>query len=416
MQTWIKKLLLILAISSIAHGGLVETDFSEYTTGQPLSDWTERWETSDVSTIVQAGTWEYTIGKELYLDNNVSQRYLATWDDLDGTTDCDVIALVKTAQTASQGIRIFCRASGATDSETGYFVVTLTDEIRIGMYDDGVASTLTSVPFHIEHNAYYWFRFQVIGTALKVKVWSYNEIEPADWTLEDTDSTISSGGWVGIGASSAVDTYYYYFACDTSGTTATIPDAYTGCDTFSMLLPNIQNTTAVNWTRVIGGLMPSGQTWDLTGAEIYCGATHTSQVRVAVYTGGTLADGPDGATLLYDFGQTAGVATDEWIELACSAVEIPANAALWIAVKGNDSGFGIVYSNAENYGSHGNFQRARGRFLSNTVSTDETSAYPNPWPADGGSFADYWCGWKIIITATEEEEGGGGQVIMIEEF
>jgi len=284
------------------------------------------------------------------------------------------------------------------------------------MYKNSASSDLKSVSCYLENSNYYWIRFQVIGTALKAKIWSYDEIEPADWSIEDTDSNISTGGWVGIGGYSVADTYCYYFACDTSGTTAAIPAAYTGCDTFSMLLPNAQKTLGVNFTRVMGGLMPSGQTWNLTGAEIYCGATHTSQVRVAVYTGGTLADGPDGATLLHDFGQTAGAVTDDWIELACSAVEIPDNAALWIAVKGNDLGFDIAYSDLNTYGSHGNFQTARGRFASDTVSTDESTAYPATWPADGGSFLNYWVAWKILITAPEEEPTVGGQVIMIQEY
>jgi len=420
MQMWTKKLLLILLLCSVCQAALVGTDFSEYTTGQPLSDWTERWKTANVSNIVNAGTWGYKIGKELYIDNNASQRTLLSWDDLDGTTDSDIIVLMKNSQMDAHGFGIVCRGSGAATHEEGYVLSFVEDYLGQGTiyyskYLDGTPTT-TYIRCFVTNSAYYWIRFQCIGTSLKAKVWSYDEIEPEDWVLDETDEDISAAGWVGIRVFPVCDNYCYYFACDASGTTATIPAAYTGSNAFGMLWPNKETTGTVVSTSIIGGLMPSGQFWSLTGAEIYCGGTHTAQIRVAVYSGGSLATGPEGATLLYDFGETTGSATNSWIALACDAVSIPANTPLWVSTKGNDSGFSITESYSGSLGSAGNFQKARGRFISDTVSTDETEAYPATWPSDGGTFASDWSEFKILLTAREADVAGGGQLIMIQEF
>jgi len=165
--------------------------------------------------------------------------------------------------------------------------------------------------------------------------------------------------------------------------------------------------TDVNWCRAMGGTSPDKDGLLLKSVYVYCDTNHSSQVRLAVYEGGDLDD-PSGATLLYDFGQTTGSATGEWLKLDVTGeVSITKNTPLWIAVKGNDTGFGVAYYSAT--GNEGDFQAGRGRFVSDgSVSSDESVAYPSTWPSDAGTFADFW--YSFYLEYDIETEGVSGSL------
>jgi hypothetical protein len=151
------------------------------------------------------------------------------------------------------------------------------------------------------------------------------------------------------------------------------------------------STTNVNWVRVANGNAPSSSGMNLKAVSIYVGANHADQVRLAVYTGGSLSTGPAGATLLYDFGVTSGSAINQWLTLTYSGpdIEVPADDPVWIAYKSNSdgAGFDVRYSTSA---TGTDFQTARGRWQSASVSADDVTAYPGTWPADSGSFSSFW--------------------------
>lgn len=150
-------------------------------------------------------------------------------------------------------------------------------------------------------------------------------------------------------------------------------------------------STLVNWTRVMSGDSPPTSGMKLKRVWIYVGATHTSQVRLAVYQGAFApASGPPSATLIEDLGLTSGSATNQWISVDSSTnPSLTADEDTWIAFKGNDSGFSMAYDGTT-YPGGDDFYSARGRFLSVSVSSDETVAYPSTWPSDTGTFDNYW--------------------------
>ncbi|RJQ43511.1 MAG: hypothetical protein C4538_12085 [Nitrospiraceae bacterium] len=153
--------------------------------------------------------------------------------------------------------------------------------------------------------------------------------------------------------------------------------------------------TNVNFVRVMGGTSPNVDGMKLKSVSVYVGNSHSSQVRVAVYQGGDLSSGPDGATLLCDAGATSGSGTNQFLTLTCPAGPlILKNAPLWVAVKGNDSGFAVQYSSSS--ANAGDFQTANGRFQSGgQVSTDESVAFPATWPSDSGTFSNYWYSYYL---------------------
>jgi len=161
----------------------------------------------------------------------------------------------------------------------------------------------------------------------------------------------------------------------------------------------------VDWCRTHGGTSPNEDNMILKGCACRVGLTHTSQVRLAVYSGGSLTTGPAGATLLKDFGLTSGSGIDEWQVLMHlgNDIAIPKSNPLWIAVKGNDLGFSVLYNNT--FPPNCDFQSARGRYVSVAVSSDEAVAYPSTWPADTGTFASFWYNFYLLYAIKQEGYG-----------
>ncbi|MCP4566131.1 MAG: hypothetical protein GY841_00980 [FCB group bacterium] len=157
--------------------------------------------------------------------------------------------------------------------------------------------------------------------------------------------------------------------------------------------------TTVDWARAMGGEPPDKDDMILKSASVYIGDSHSTQLRVAVYQGGSLSDGPDaedGATLLKDFGQISGSATGTWIELTHEGADIPIDKddPLWVAVKGTGSDTSVRYKGTP-APSPMDFQEDEGRYVSSAISSTETVAWPSTWPSDSGSFSDYWYSFKL---------------------
>jgi len=152
-----------------------------------------------------------------------------------------------------------------------------------------------------------------------------------------------------------------------------------------------------NWCRAMGGTLPNVDNMILRRVGLRVGATHTQQIRMAVYTGGSLTTGPAGASLLIDFGVTSGTGTNEWSYIETdSLIYLPKNVVAWVAFR-NDGGFSTLASATSPAGS--DFQSARGRWTSVDLDGDETSAYPSTWPTDsGGSFADFWYSVQLVYS------------------
>lgn len=153
-------------------------------------------------------------------------------------------------------------------------------------------------------------------------------------------------------------------------------------------------STTVNHCRAMGGLSPNLSSMYIKKILIYVGNL-SGNLRVGVYTGGSLTTGPAGATLRWDAG-TIGTTQSGWIEIEHgSSVYWPANTATWVVWKGNNGTRQVSYS--DNVVDCGDYQSARGRWNSVSMSTDEYVAYPSTWPADGGSFASYWYNIYIVF-------------------
>lgn len=100
-------------------------------------------------------------------------------------------------QRMEEGDQFVAYLVARADTSSNAYVIATTSgptSLWFGKMDNGALSYLTPSN-HIE--AYdpsdYQLKFEVLGTTLRGKAWTYGAAEPADWQIECTDSSYSSG-------------------------------------------------------------------------------------------------------------------------------------------------------------------------------------------------------------------------------
>lgn len=382
------------------------TDFSEYTIGNPLSDWTDYWATGDFTFLAQANSGDYKVGtKECNYLVSASDRSVLTWDDIGSVADSDIIVKVNAnSNTVGNGIRIYSRVSGSDGSENAYFLDIRDDEFALLKYVSGSATGLsTAVNFVFKDNTNYWVRFQTTGTTVRAKIWGEGAIEPTEWKISRTDSSLTSGycGFGGYDAS--VDYEVDYFSCGTGVDSAVFPPAgWELSDKFGYVGGTDLIGSLSSTTRALGGLFDPVEDKNLTGIRINHNG-HTTDIRVAVYSGGVLSTGLNNATLLHDFGKVASSSSP--LELSCSAVSIPDNEPLWIIVKSSSTGTGFDINYTADEGNSGNYQIARGRCdVTSIIGSDSDVAFPATFADTSGTFSSNWYDWNILLEEVTQVE------------
>jgi hypothetical protein len=372
-------------------GFVYMTDFSEYTVAVQPSDWTDSWHSLLSDITVQADTWEGSSGKRLYLDSGANGEQFASWDVLDSlSADVEVLALVTGNAIASDNFRVAVRGSGGSGTETGYYTNVVGGAFQLEKVVNGTPSNIGSgLACSLENAKYYWIRFSAIGSTLKFKTWGYDFDEPDGWLVEETDTSITAAGKVGLSNFTGGSNFYcYYFACVTGGGSAEVSKAtyvpepqYYG----PLEIGNNFSIYNVDWARAWAMDPPPGGY--VYGFSIYQQDNYDT-FRFALYSGGDTSTGPEGATLLQDFGlYGSGDPDDQYNHYRFSSpVAIPEGETLWVAIKG-DSGYWTTYTGDD--GDYGNWDPV-GYYDSTAVSKTKTVAWAATWPSDGGSFTTTW--------------------------
>lgn len=197
-------------------------------------------------------------GDPLVLDINGSSngRTALTLDALDATEDLEVLACLLFTQEANQRRGVTLRATGTTASESGLMVYLNRwpdERVEIAEYTSGtftetVREGTDSVPLREWH----YLRVRLVGSTVSVKYWPALEDEPAGWTVVDS-TAISGAGRVGLwgfdNSAGWDEPLCAYFAYDTDGGTAPLPDETPGAN---------QGATDFGGTTL--GTVPSGWT------------------------------------------------------------------------------------------------------------------------------------------------------------
>jgi len=198
------------------------TDFSEYATGPQPSDWTERWHVAGAASKVLEDAGASEGGKLLRVTHGVYpadlDRYLLSWDDLDGPDSIEILAKIRWSEDLSAVVYLVVRASG-TSNENGY-VISIDqnlDQIRLIRYLNGAALILGSnLSVTLYEDTWYVARFRAEGAALKFKIWELSDSEPESWDKEETDYTIDFG-WAGFGSFRGENSDCDWFGVATNG-------------------------------------------------------------------------------------------------------------------------------------------------------------------------------------------------------
>lgn len=190
-----------------ASGNIIGTDFSESSLGSGVPvGWTEHWETGTASYKVVDSLY-FPGQKELQVSASTEARRLISFDRANDLGP-DVEQLMLFRDPVNEGsihtdFRLYARADSGTNGLNAYFFTTNNHQKQVNIYKlvNGVLTPLTGeiqkIPFNSTDS--WWVRFRVEGTSLMSKIWSYGSVEPRDWQLTAVDSSITAGGWQGIG-------------------------------------------------------------------------------------------------------------------------------------------------------------------------------------------------------------------------
>jgi hypothetical protein len=176
--------------------------FAQDTIGSAPANWTIRSGTADAFTVALSGN-------QRVLKNATNTGDVITYDSVSAVADVDVIVQVLDIGDGFPGPMVRINNSGNLD---GYYAILRTDidNVTIGRYLSGSASTLATPSFTSEPNKFYSIRLQMIGTALKVKIWLAGTPEPVTWISEMINSDVTAAGKIGlIHTGGSVRTSYY---------------------------------------------------------------------------------------------------------------------------------------------------------------------------------------------------------------
>lgn len=174
-------------------------NYSNYTTGQEPSDWSQDgWSESGIWTVqedAKANQGTQLLRFQETIDNNYPR--ILQWDtptDVDG--EVEILALLR-ADGPTLGV--FLRQQQYMEAYYGLLDVAggnLTIGYR-GQWDWN-HNEIGSQAFSFTQGGWYYVRYRAEGSDLKLKVWASGNSEPAGWDLQASDTGITSAGGMGV--------------------------------------------------------------------------------------------------------------------------------------------------------------------------------------------------------------------------
>lgn len=181
------------------------TDFIGPMANQDLEGdgWTGRWHATSPINYFQV-TYEQNSKGLLHGFYTLNTRFALSWDEVDSDAerqDIEVLARVKITVSDTFQAYLIGRGSGTSNSETGYVSMLKFDsnELEIFKFDNATYSQIATASMTLNAGTWYWVRFRVNGSDLKLKVWADGGAEPGPWDIETTDTAITGDGWAGLG-------------------------------------------------------------------------------------------------------------------------------------------------------------------------------------------------------------------------
>ena len=169
-------------------GGDLFDDFESYVTGSLPTEWGTEY--GDHVWTVES----YNSSNRLRA-NGVSLWGLCFWDEAGSVEDFDLTFQTNiSGDSNSSGIAVRAE-KGEYDTSDRYQVWTSPgqNKVSLGKKVSGVWTTLTDYPVSVSSGTWYFIRFQIIGTAIKIGFGTTRALAHASWIIELTDSSLSAG-------------------------------------------------------------------------------------------------------------------------------------------------------------------------------------------------------------------------------
>lgn len=260
---------------------IIGTDFSDSVLGPGVpAGWTERLETGTATYTVRESL-DFPGKKELLAYASTGARRLISYDAANDLGP-DVEQLMLFKDPVNEGslhtdFRLYARVGLGTIGENAYYFTTNNYQKQVNIYKtvNGVLTPLVGEKQKIAFNSTdsWWVRFRVEGNSLMAKIWPYGSVEARDWQLTVVDTSITSGGWQGIGNYWIGDHIFHEYSA------AAIPEPAVPVTGFGIVaLPaNVVNLDAESgntggWTNEFGELrINSSTTLARSGAAHFLG-------------------------------------------------------------------------------------------------------------------------------------------------
>jgi hypothetical protein len=201
-----------------------QTTFTGYTTGAQPSGWTETAYPNSSAWTVAA---DASSASGFVLRNVTTQtgRHILRYDGFaDTTTTQEALVRMRLTDDDDRGPGIALRHSMLNGSETAYvaYLRSSVDQIELNAFVNGGWQFIGSAGFVNNPGVWYWMRFRVEGTTLRVRVWADGTTEPTTWNVTATNSSIAAGA-IGLYTYEPNTVDYSFFSIATSGFTAPKP-------------------------------------------------------------------------------------------------------------------------------------------------------------------------------------------------
>lgn len=164
----------------------------------------------------------YAVAGLLALESGSAGTKVVAFNPIDGISDVEALVRFRLSRDAGKQGIVSLRYGGTTEANTtGY---TLSGSIINNRghlsIDEGGTGNFSWTPWNYLPNVTYWARFRVNGNTMQAKVWTDGQPEPANWTLNATNTARPTGSYSGLHTYMLGTVYYSFISFGTNGDSA----------------------------------------------------------------------------------------------------------------------------------------------------------------------------------------------------
>jgi hypothetical protein len=158
------------------------------------SNWTTLNATSGATATIQSNKGRCNAGTSTGYSGKMAVRYAGT-----NRADYEISGTLTINSATDGAFEVWIRASTTAFDGTGYFLhidANGGNDVSINKAVSYSYTTLQNTSLSIATSTAYKFKFYVVGTTVKAKVWAASGSEPGSYTLSATDSSVGASGYV----------------------------------------------------------------------------------------------------------------------------------------------------------------------------------------------------------------------------